>query len=88
MTASIRDKLEYKPIGQAFKFLVQVVPPIKPPDFTCPLSRKALCLPRLVEISPKGVMLIKFPLGLSSFNETQYQNITQAFFLDLGNHEE
>jgi hypothetical protein len=32
-------------------------------------------------------MHIKFPLGLYSFNETQYQNITQALFLDLANPE-
>ena len=85
--ATIRDKLEYKPIGEAFKFVVQVVPPIKPPDFTCPLGRKARCLPRIVEISPKGIMIIKFPLGLSSFNESQYQNITQVLFLELANPE-
>jgi hypothetical protein len=88
VTATLRDNIEYKPIGSAFKFLVQVVPPIKPPDFTCPLGRKARCLPRIIEITPKGVMLIKFPLGLSSFNETQYQNINQALFLELADHEE
>ena len=88
MTAIIRDTIEYKPIGQAFKFLVQVVPPIKPPNFTCPLGRKAHCLPRILEISPKGVMLIKFPMGLSSFKETQHQNITDALFLELADHEE
>jgi hypothetical protein len=88
VAATIRDNIEYKPIGSVFKFLVQVVPPIKPPDFTCPLGRKARCLPRIVEITPKGVMLIKFPLGLSSFNETQYQNINQALFLELADHEE
>jgi hypothetical protein len=83
VTATVRDNKEYKPIGQAFKFVVEVVPPIKKPDFTCPLGIKARCLPRIVEITPKGVMLIKFPLGLSSFNETQYQNINQALFLEL-----
>jgi hypothetical protein len=33
-------------------------------------------------------MLIKFPLGLSSFNETQYQNINQALFLELAEPKE
>ena len=72
VTATIIDKLFNTSIGQAFKFLVQVVPstPIKPPDFVCPLRRKAWCLPRIAEVTPKGVMLVKFPLGLSSFNET------------------
>ena len=88
VTATIRDKLKYMQIGQAFKFLVQVVPPIKHPDFTCPLGRKVRCLPRIIEISPKGVMLVKFPLGLPSINETQYQNINQALFLDLADPEE
>ena len=87
MTATIIDKLFNTSIGQAFKFLVQVVPPIMHPEFTCPLGRKAQCLPRIVEITPKGAMLIKFPLGLSSFNESQYQNISQALFLDLDNPE-
>ena len=34
------------------------------------------------------MMLIKFPLGLSSLNETQYQNINQALFLELADLEE
>ena len=71
------------PIGLAFKVVVQVVPPMKPLDFSCPLGRIARCLPKIVEITPKGVMLIKFPLGLSSFNQTEYHNISQALLLDL-----
>jgi hypothetical protein len=87
VTATVRDNKKYKPIGKAFIFLVQVVPPIEHPEFTCPLGRKDQCLPRIVEITPKGAMLIKFPLGLSSFNESSYQNISQALFLDLENPE-
>jgi hypothetical protein len=87
VTATVRDKIKYKPIWKAFKLLVQVVLPIKHPEFICPLGRKAHCLPRIVEITPKGAMLIKFPLGLSSFNESQYQNISQALFLDLDDPE-
>ena len=89
MTVTIIDKLFNTSIGQAFKFLVQVVPstPIKPPDFVCPLTRKAWCLPRIVEVSSKGVMQIKFPMGLSNFNESQYQNINQALFFDLDDSE-
>jgi hypothetical protein len=33
-------------------------------------------------------MLIKFPLGLYSFNETQYEQINQALFLELAEPEE
>jgi hypothetical protein len=36
---TIRDKDQYKPIGNPFRFTIEVVAPVKPPEFSCPLGR-------------------------------------------------
>ena len=83
MTLTIRDKVEYKPIGKPFKFNVEVLGPIKLPEFNCPFGSRKKCLPKIESISNTGLMLIKFPLGLYLYNQTAYPNITNAISLSL-----
>ena len=80
---TIRDRDQYKPIGEVFRFTIIVVAPVSPPEFSCPLGRKIKCLPKIESVSNTGLMVIRFPLGLYQFNETQYPNITKALSLSL-----
>ena len=80
---TIRDSDQYKPIGDPFRFTIEVVAPVKPPEFSCPIGRKIKCLPKIESVSNTGLMLIRFPLGLYQFNETAYPNITKAINLSL-----
>lgn len=83
MKVTIRDSDQYKPIGDPFRFTIEVVAPVKPPEFSCPLGRKVKCLPKIESVSNNGLMLIRFPLGLYTINETQYANMTKAINLSL-----
>jgi hypothetical protein len=85
---TIRDRDQYKPIGDPFRFAIEVVAPVKPPDFSCPLGRKIKCLPKIERVSNTGLIVIRFPLGLYQFNETQYPKITKAISISMKMAEE
>ncbi len=80
---TIRDSDQYKPIGDPLRFTIEVVAPVKPPEFSCPIGRKIKCLPKIESVSNTGLMVVRFPLGLYQFNETEYPNITKAINLSL-----
>jgi hypothetical protein len=65
---TIRDKDLYKPIGDPFRFTIEIVEPVRLPEFSCPLGRKIKCLPKIESVSNNGLMVIRFPLGLYQFN--------------------
>ena len=80
---TIRDRDQYKPIGNPFRFGIEVVAPLRPPEFSCLLGRKVKCLPKIESVSNNGLMVIRFPLGLYTFNETQYAIIAKSINLSL-----
>jgi len=80
---TIRDRDQYKPIGDPFRFTIEVVAPVSPPEYSCPLGRKTKCLPKIESVNNNGLMVIRFPLGLYQFNETHYSNIKKAINLSL-----
>ena len=51
LTVLIRDPLDYKLLMHPLPFVVEVLPPIKLPDFTCTLGPRKLCLPKILSIS-------------------------------------
>jgi hypothetical protein len=84
ITVSVRDQVTYKLLGQSLKFNIEVTHSIKPIKPLCNLGPTIdFCLPSVKDISNEGLMTLKFPLGISVLNETEYGKVANAMDIRL-----